>query len=454
MDYADKIARYEEIERRGLLSQLPAEKQAAWAEYKRRQTSQMPQVSDETLAQIKANNEAFAKRQEENRPWADRNPIGRVGVAVMQGIANSALNPAGYVARAAGMDTRPFTPQNDIERGAELAGEYGFEAAALGGIGNIAKGEGYLGKGQSVASKVAQEVLAPTGITELAAKYVAPAVGGGLVEGATNPTNPFEKVLANLAGAGIVGGVEGMLTKTATNTAGNLKNALPNENANAALSKGIRADKGVARQIRKDAPAVYNELNDDMVAALDRATGRKLDIEQALDNQQQRYNDYIGYNANKIVLKDKGNGGIPTKEQLLQGLSNDQQQVLNSVLTEGADKVTNPKGSLRAVHRALEVLNKRIDNTINENPLRPRSAQDADVRDLMQVKARLNQALEYGGIKPYDAGLSKAKTLREFYEKGYKFMKPVMENHEVVYELDFKYLVALLECPVVQELHI
>lgn len=29
------------------------------------------------------------------------------------------------------------------------------------------------------------------------------------------------------------------------------------------------------------------------------------------------------------------------------------------------------------------------------------------------------------------------------YEKGYKFMKPVMKNHEVVYELDFKYLVAV-----------
>ena len=40
------------------------------------------------------------------------------------------------------------------------------------------------------------------------------------------------------------------------------------------------------------------------------------------------------------------------------------------------------------------------------------------------------------------------------YEKGYKFMKPVMKNHEVVYELDFKYLVALLECPTIKELEI
>ena len=37
MDYSDKIARYEEIERRGLLDKLPAEKRDAWLEYKRRQ---------------------------------------------------------------------------------------------------------------------------------------------------------------------------------------------------------------------------------------------------------------------------------------------------------------------------------------------------------------------------------------------------------------------------------
>lgn len=40
MDYSDKIARYEEIERRGLLNKLPPEKQALWAEYKSRQQKQ------------------------------------------------------------------------------------------------------------------------------------------------------------------------------------------------------------------------------------------------------------------------------------------------------------------------------------------------------------------------------------------------------------------------------
>lgn len=392
--------------------------------------NQEPQFSDEAKAQVQANNEAYALRQEENRPWFDKNPAGRLGVAIAQGISNSALNPAGYVARGMGIDTKPLKPENAIEKGAELAGEYGFDAAALGGIGKIAQGAGYLGKGQTLRSKVAQEVLAPENTTALLSKFVAPAVGGGLVEGITDPRNPFERTLANVAGAGIGGGLAGGFGRTRTSTKGGLKEALPNDKANATLSKGVRADKDVARQISKDAPAVYNELNAEMSEALDKATGRKLNIKNALESQQERYNDYIKGNANKEVISEinrelppkVGYGqDAPTIEQLTEGLSDFQKKVFEDVLKEGADKVTNPKGSLRAVHRALEVLNKRIDNTINENPLRPRSMQDADVRDLMQVKNRLNQALEFGGIKPYDAGISKAKGLQANYEQGFNF---------------------------------
>ena len=36
------------------------------------------------------------------------------------------------------------------------------------------------------------------------------------------------------------------------------------------------------------------------------------------------------------------------------------------------------------------------------------------------------------------------------YEKGYKFLQPVFEGNTVIYGLDFKYLAALLECPVVK----
>ena len=139
--------------------------------------NQAPQFSADALAEVKANNEAYAQRQEEARPWVDKNPVARLGIAAMQGVANSGLNPAGYAARAAGMDTKPFTPQNAVERATELGAEYGYDAAALGGIGKLAQGAGYLGKGQSLTSKVAQEVLAPENTTALLSKFVAPAVG-------------------------------------------------------------------------------------------------------------------------------------------------------------------------------------------------------------------------------------------------------------------------------------
>lgn len=40
------------------------------------------------------------------------------------------------------------------------------------------------------------------------------------------------------------------------------------------------------------------------------------------------------------------------------------------------------------------------------------------------------------------------------YERGYSFMKPVFSEGQLWYELDFKYLVALLSCPVRKELEI
>lgn len=41
------------------------------------------------------------------------------------------------------------------------------------------------------------------------------------------------------------------------------------------------------------------------------------------------------------------------------------------------------------------------------------------------------------------------------YERGYKFMEPVYKDGEVShFQLDFKYLVALLKCPVISKLKV
>lgn len=464
-----------------------------------------PQITPEVQAKLDANNAAAAQRQEDLRdeyPFVSfieeqpkslaakiTRPIARAGLLTAQGISNAGLNPAGYIARAAGVDTEPVKPENWVERGAERAGQYGYDAA---GIYAGLKGAQTAAEASSIAPSLGKNIL--NFLTEGGMPTaLATSTGSAMLRGYINPRNEFEGWLTDLAGAGIGGALQGAFTRSVVPTKGSLKEALPIDKANAALSKGIRADKtkGIARQINQDAPAVYNSLNDDASQALDKAIGRKLNIDGALDSQKQRYDNYIGQNANRIVL---GENPVPTREQikgikpqskynpnrkltreeadallrdraalqklgiyndelsylpnavedrlgiqhlsqnsinvkqnaptlrqLSEGLSDYQTQVLNDVIQEGADKVTNPKGSLRAVHRALEVLNKRIDNTINENPLRPRAKGDPDVRDLMEVKGRLNQALDFGGIKPYDEGMSKAKALRNAFETGYNF---------------------------------
>lgn len=264
------------------------------------------ELSDAQKQQIAANNTAYEQRQEENRPFWDKNPVGRLAIAGMQGIANAGLNPAGYVARAYGIDTKPFTPQNAAERGMELAGQYGYDAAALGGIGNIAKGAGYLGKGEKLGSKIAQSVLAPESIATMA---IAPAAGGGIAEGITNPTNEFERTVANIVGAMTPAAAQGAFAKTKQTLTTGLKGILGDNKANAAVSKGIRASENVAQQVADDAPAAYNELNNEMAKALDNAAGRKLNIKGALDSQQQRYNDFISQNADVDLYNPKSAQG-------------------------------------------------------------------------------------------------------------------------------------------------
>lgn len=288
MDYSNKIARYEEIERRGLLDRLPPEKQEAWAEYKRRQQPKL-ELSDEQKAQIEANNKAYKEKYAE--PFIESDIV-RKPAALAQGISNASLNPFGYLARSAGIDTKPLEAKDAAERALEKGGEYGYDAAALATIGNIAKGAGYLGKGNTVTSKVAQEVLAPEVLMATGA-----GVGGGLVEGVTNPSTAFGSAVANIIGASVPASVGGALEKQIYNVKGGLENILSNNKGVQAVSRGIATDEAIANRVKEEAPVAMNNLNERMRNALNRLTGRKLDIDQANVNQQNRYNEFIGKNA-------------------------------------------------------------------------------------------------------------------------------------------------------------
>lgn len=168
----------------------------------------------EALAKVKANNDDYIQRVEKSRPWLDKNPVGRLAVAAMQGITNSMLNPAGYVARAAGMDTKPFKPETAGERIAELGGQYGFDGAVLAATGAGLADAGMLGSGTTTASKVAQAVLNP-GMTPT----LAGTTGSAILTGSLNPHNPIERfatdLIGGMAGAGALGKANQLLNPKA-----------------------------------------------------------------------------------------------------------------------------------------------------------------------------------------------------------------------------------------------
>lgn len=96
-----------------------------------------------------------------------------------------------------------------------------------------------------------------------------------------------------------------------------------------------------------------------------------------------------------------------------------------------------------------------------------------DIHDMRKGRRSLLQAVMNRFPNPYNgdifAFMSKNRRLMKLakyedhmfilyeleYERGYKFMEPVYEDGKTSYfELDFKYLVALLKCPVISKLEI
>lgn len=151
---------------------------------------------------------------------------------------------------------------------------------------------------------------------------------------------------------------------------------------------------------------------------------------EAKNSQNLIADDYIVFNSDQIVPVYHKANRLPRLSFYAQGLNEFQKDALNQALSKGAYMSTNAKGTLGATHRGQEVLNDMIEASYDTSVIGQKKP-TTETRQLMQVKERLNQILEPSGIKPYDAGLSKAKALQDAYEKGYKF-KPSETRFEAL----------------------
>lgn len=432
MDYSDKIARYQEIERRGLLDKLPAEKQELWAEYKRRQ---QPEEKDYTLGRLATFDKGATfglGRKAGGLLNAVGSKIADAGYRAGEVIAN--VQNKGLKNAFDNMEQLPsfwdryhevVDPVQQAQK--EYAEDKPLEALGLelgGALVNPANkvGAGYIGKGANLAGKIGRSTLVGSGIGGIAAGMdtenmadLPENTGAGVATGAVVGT------ALPIAGKAIGGTYNKLkqLFMPKASVAGKptgLENIIKDNDSVRAVKRGIMASDDVANQVYEQAPTEMNRLNQELADVLDNTTGRKLDIQGALDTQQQRYNDFISRNAD-ISLFNPKKAGI---KNFTQGLNEFQEGALNQAINKGSTMSTNAKGTLGATHRAQEVLNDMIDASYDTSIIGQRRP-TTETRQLMTVKERLNQILEPSGVKPYDAGISKAKALRANFEKGYNF---------------------------------
>lgn len=309
------VARLKEIERRGLLGRLSADKQARWAEYKRRHPEEFAPLKmtpelrrkAEILAQGLRPQKTFGDKAAD---WAVNTPFGRSLGFVAQGVANAELNPFGYAARAAGVDTNPLEAKTAGERAIEKASKYGFDMATAAVGGNLAAEAGYLGAGKNALSIGAKALLAPNVYLATAG-----AGGGGAVEGALNPQSEWGKMGANLLGGAAVSNnplallTSGNLTK---NLRGGLENVVKNPTALKILHKGLNyGDEALAEDLlNKAIPAVRN-LNQKTGDTIRGNLTKRVDIPKAVGNAKERYSDFMKQHASDEIMDF-----TPSKEQL------------------------------------------------------------------------------------------------------------------------------------------
>lgn len=205
----DKIARYQEIERRGLLGQLPQEKQEIWQEYK----SRHPELDGNDFSKEDGNT---------GNPVLD-NSVVRGVVSGLEKVADSNLNPVGVmtklgnVAFGSGKYELPeslrtgIVPQNATERAISNAIDYGNSALEMYGTAGALKGTGVLSKigslGKGKVGKIGEALFLPKNVP----LAIAQASSGGATEGIFNPQSVGGKIAANVIGSNPLMPVRGLI---------------------------------------------------------------------------------------------------------------------------------------------------------------------------------------------------------------------------------------------------
>ena len=371
--------------------------------------STIPQITDEQRKIIQDRNKAYEDKQSSH--WT-QNPLVRAAAALGQGISNASLNPAGYVARKIGIDTKPLQPENAGERALEKAGEYGFDAAVLSPVGNYLNALGWLGKGERLASKVARAVLVP------GKGAVTAAASGGALEGTINPESTAGKIGANIVGGMLGGAAANIGNRTYQTLKGGLENIVENNDALRLVRRGATIDDDIAQAVTRDATEAAGNINRKSVKALaDVLDG--VDARTRYKDVRKAYQTFVDANKGKKVRSWEN----------LPKLNNFQQKQYNKALKEGLDMADygTREGTLGHMLEARGL----IDDAINKSYIQEFPGKKATKKTvkLVDLKEKLDRVLaKDSAVKGSDRNFELYKQFENMYQRGLQYQPGSAKN--------------------------
>lgn len=301
----DKIKIYKELERRGELGKLPQEKQALWAEYKRRQEPKaiLPPLSPELRAQPRGNY------------W--QGVPSAFGEGFEQGLLSgteSALNGAtlggyGWLNRKLGGEMDKRRQELQALAGNEGLGSLNltadFAAGLGGGLGGVPRATAALGSR-----------LLGSRLWSLPAYAASGAADAGIMSAFDNDFTNREAITQDALEGGLMGGLLGTAGNMVFNPLskvfsaksltkglkGGLNNVVDNSDSIRILRRGIGASDDVAREFMNKVPATARGINSETADMINNSLNRRIDVPRTIASQKQKYRDFMEANAGNEVL--------------------------------------------------------------------------------------------------------------------------------------------------------
>lgn len=385
----EQIARYREIERRGLLNQLPAEKQQAWAEIKRRGL-------DESYS-------ALEKAKYMGRAGAEGLTFG-LGDLVA-GATNTVMAPIGKVAahitEGTPISASDFNPLENFKQGrrefVDEQKDFAEEHPGLNFAGEIIGG---LGTGIAGAGKKVVQTAGKQGLKALANESARQGAKYGMYYGAGSGLTQDSGTLSipNALTGGAIGLASGAALGAALAPAGYMASRMLGKSANNTAQQGKNA--ALARIVEQNPELVQRSISEEtpLINIADKKLFRTTRGAVSTDPEAEQ------------ILSDYARKFNEGKAAKVEGLINEQlgpkssQGVIEDIIMAGRQKYQPIyEEVMKAGDLQIPIINQRVLNAMNavakEYPeLNKLPATDIRVLDLVKQKLddQINVALRKG----------------------------------------------------------